>query len=120
MIGAELDALDGEFGALTAGARVEFAASPRAVVGVGAEYLYLTSIGVIAETTMLGGGQAWGARAQADLKVTLSKSAFLHVGATLSHYTMAFDGTGEMDADWEVDSVADTFLGGQVGLGLTY
>ena len=118
--GAEVDALDGEFGALTLGGRLEFAASPTTVVGAGVEYLYVTSIGVISETTMLGGGQAWGARAQADLRMALTGKVYLHAAATLTHYTVDFDGSGEMDADWEVDTVSDTFLGGQLGLGFSY
>lgn len=120
VIGAEVDALDGEFGSLTAGARLEFAASPTTTIGVGAEYLYVTSIGAISETAMLGGGQAWGARAQADLRITLSGAAFVHAAATLQHYSVDFDGNGDMDADWEVDNVTDSFLGGQLGLGITY
>ncbi len=120
VVGAEVDALDGEFGSLTTGARVEFAASPTTTIGVGAEYLYVTSIGAISETAMLGGGQAWGARAQADVRVTLSRSAFVRAAATLQHYSVDFDGNGDMDADWEVDNVTDSFLGGQLGLGITY
>ena len=118
--GAEVDALDGEFGSLTAGGRIEFAASPRATIGVGAEYLYVTSIGAISETSMLGGGQAWGARAQADVRFTLSRSMFVHAAATLSHYTVDFDGTGDMDTDWQVDTMSDSFVGGQLGLGVSY
>jgi TolB-like protein len=118
--GDDLDALDGAYGALTAGARIEFTASPKATLGLGAEYLYVTSVGVIADASMLGGGQAWGARAQADLNYNLSKTAYVHAAATLQRVAMSFDGSGDMDAAWQVDSVTDTFAGGQLGVGIKY
>mgnify|MGYP006890138113 FL=1 len=54
------------------------------------------------------------------MRVTLSRSAFVRAAATLQHYSVDFDGNGDMDADWEVDNVTDSFLGGQLGLGITY
>lgn len=119
-MGAELDALDGEYGAITAGARLDFAAGPRATVGLSAQYLYVTSVGVISDATILGSGQAWGARAGADLLVTLSRSAYLTAAVTHQRVDIEFDGSGDMDADWEVDTTSDTFTGAQVGVGIKY
>ena len=118
--GPELDALDGEYGAITAGARFELAASPRAQVGLSAEYLYITSVGAITAADMLGAGQAWGARAQLDLRFTLGRSAYLHAAATYQRVGIEFNGSGDMDRDWEVDDVTDSFTGAQVGVGLAY
>jgi hypothetical protein len=116
----DLDALDGEYGALTAGARLEFAASPKATVGVAADYLYPTSLGPISGSDMLGGGQAWGARLSGDLGYQISGNLFVHAAATLEHMAVSFDGTGDLDEDWAVDSVSDTFIGGQLGIGMKY
>ncbi len=119
-MGPELDALDGEYGAITAGARFEVAASPKATIGLSAEYLYVTSVGVISAADILGAGQAWGARAQLDLRYTLTRSAYLHASGTFQRVGIEFNGSGDMDGDWEVDSVTDSFTAGQLGVGIRY
>ena len=111
---------DTEYSYLGAGVKLDLNIADRASVGFGAKYMYVLDVGDISSVNFYGPGRASGYGLDGSFVVPLPKSLYVQGALDYTHYSIEFDGVGQITEDEGVVSSSDSTVTGQVNLGIKF
>ena len=111
---------DTEYSYLGAGVKLDLNIADRASVGFGAKYMYLLDVGDISSVDWYGPGRASGYGLDGSFVIPLPKSLYVQGALDYTHYSIEFDGVGQITEDEGVVESSDSTVTGQVNFGIKF
>ncbi len=111
---------DTDYSYLGAGVKLDLNIADRATVGFGAKYMYILDTGDISSVDWYGPGRASGYGLDGSFVIPLPKSLYVQGTLDYEHYSIEYDGVGQVTEDEGVVESSDSTVAGKVNLGIQF
>ena len=111
---------DTSYSYLGAGVNVDLNIANRATVGFGAKYMYVLDVGDISSVDWYGPGRASGWGLNGNFVIPLPKQLYLQGALDYEHYSIEFDGVGQITEDEGVSTSSDSTVAGRLNVGIQF
>jgi len=115
-----IDIPDASYNYVGIGGAIDLKVTDRTRAGIGAKYMYVTSVGDVSDEHWYGAGSASGLMLDAHFQIPVSDMLFLHGELDYRRVSMDFEESGDLSYGYGISNITDSSIGASAQLGVQF
>ncbi len=115
-----IDIPDASYNYVGIGGAIDLKVTDRTRAGIGAKYMYVTSVGDVSDEHWYGAGSASGLMLDAHFQIPVSDMLFLRGELDYRRVSMDFEESGDLSYGYGISNITDSSIGASAQLGVQF